>query len=326
LEHLARQSADPRLWEVVVVDNASTDSTAQTALELWKELGEPAPLKVVREDKPGLSHARMRGVAEARYETIGFVDDDNWLQHDWVRLAACTMADNLEIGLLGSGNIEPVFEHPVPEWISGFAPMLACGSALGDTLMTLAPGGAVAGAGMVTRKCVFEGMQQRYGKFLSSDRKGASTSSGGDIEFAYVASILGWKIAKEPALRMQHFIPGARTREAYLAKLIRSIGEAANGLDPLRRVARFSTTSRPSRALLLSYWRLLCGQCLTTIRSAAVAILSLVSGKSPGPRLQFIGDFQRICHLLGFWSGYHSNARAALAFAYRAMQTKTRQS
>jgi hypothetical protein len=311
LEHLARQDADSSSWEVVVVDNASTDSTAQTALELWKEFGEPAPLKVVREDKPGLSHARTRGVAEARYETIGFVDDDNWLDPRWVCLAAQIMAENPQIGLLGSGNIEPVFEHQVPEWVNKFAPMLACSSMPGDALQVIVRGGTVAGAGMVTRKTIFRDMRERYGNFQTTGRKGASTASGEDIEFAYVVSILGWKIARHPGLRMRHFIPNGRIRPDYLRKLLVSIGQAANLLHPLRR---FATSGGTPASAFLSYGGLIVASVVYGCGETWRAI-GWGRGSTEHDRMVAAGRKAQLAHLLGCFAEYRAGFRKAQRFA-----------
>ncbi len=48
LTHLAAVQVPPGMsWEVLVVDNASTDDTAARAAELWAQVGAPAPLRVL---------------------------------------------------------------------------------------------------------------------------------------------------------------------------------------------------------------------------------------------------------------------------------------
>ena len=60
ISHLKRQSTDKRLdWEVIVIDNASTDSTARVARECWGDDG-PAPMRIIHEPRLGLVHARER--------------------------------------------------------------------------------------------------------------------------------------------------------------------------------------------------------------------------------------------------------------------------
>ena len=78
LAHLAAQQISPKLaWEVIVVDNASNDGTAEVAMKAWPE-DAPVKLHVVHESQLGLSNARWRGFSQARYEVVSFIDDDNW--------------------------------------------------------------------------------------------------------------------------------------------------------------------------------------------------------------------------------------------------------
>ena len=73
LKHLAEQQVPQDLnWEVIVVDNNSTDHTAEVAKDLWVQYGSPVNLKVVPEWNPGLSNARKKGVYEAKGEIIMF--------------------------------------------------------------------------------------------------------------------------------------------------------------------------------------------------------------------------------------------------------------
>ena len=72
------------LWEVIVIDNASADNGSEVALAYWSS-EVPVPLRVVREERLGLSYARERAFAEAIYPIVLFVDDDNWLNSNWVR-------------------------------------------------------------------------------------------------------------------------------------------------------------------------------------------------------------------------------------------------
>ncbi|MGI9149611.1 MAG: glycosyltransferase [Chloroflexota bacterium] len=68
-------------YEVVVVDNApTTDATA----EVSRSYSEAANVRYIREDRPGLSHARNRGVAAANGDIIAFTDDDAMPDSQWL--------------------------------------------------------------------------------------------------------------------------------------------------------------------------------------------------------------------------------------------------
>lgn len=71
-------------WEVLLVDNNSTDNTIGLAKRIWKG---DAELRIVHEERQGTGYAKLRGMQEARYFYIGIVDQDNWLDEDWMQKA-----------------------------------------------------------------------------------------------------------------------------------------------------------------------------------------------------------------------------------------------
>jgi GT2 family glycosyltransferase len=68
-------------WEVIVVNNRSTDDT--DAVVLGQRF--PAPLWLVHEEKPGVAAARNAGIAVARGRHIVLVDDDILVESDFLR-------------------------------------------------------------------------------------------------------------------------------------------------------------------------------------------------------------------------------------------------
>jgi glycosyltransferase involved in cell wall biosynthesis len=69
-------------WELVVVNNGSTDHTADVLEEFGRQV--PFPLRVVSEPVAGLSRARNAGVRAARGEIVVFTDDDCYVRPDLV--------------------------------------------------------------------------------------------------------------------------------------------------------------------------------------------------------------------------------------------------
>jgi glycosyltransferase involved in cell wall biosynthesis len=69
-------------WEIVLVDNGSTDDTAQV-IESQKALM-PAPVKSIQEMVPGLGRARNAGIKAASGDIIVFTDDDCYPNEDWL--------------------------------------------------------------------------------------------------------------------------------------------------------------------------------------------------------------------------------------------------
>src|SRR5262245_41018784 len=85
LKHIAMQNVpDSILWEVIIVNNNSTDETEKVAISEWSRYHLSVPFKVVNESKPGLNFARKKGVENAGFSLLLFCDDDNWLDEDYL--------------------------------------------------------------------------------------------------------------------------------------------------------------------------------------------------------------------------------------------------
>jgi glycosyltransferase involved in cell wall biosynthesis len=230
LAHLARQRATGIPWEVIVVDNASTDGTAEVARRLWPELP-PAPLRIVRESRLGLSYARQRGLAEARYELVSFVDDDNWVCSGWVQTAHEIMASHPDVGACGGFN-EAEFETPaVPQWFQeyqGCYSVGAQGSAPGDVTWTR---DWLWGAGLTVRQSAWRALADAGFRPRLVDRRGVALTSGGDHELCAALRLAGWRLWYDPRLCLMHFLPSFRLTWKYLRRLHRGSGPATVGLD-----------------------------------------------------------------------------------------------
>ena len=81
LESLAAQTLSPRDYEILVVDNASTDETPQIVHGLSEEI---ANLRYIREEHLGLSRARNTGAAAASTPYIAYMDDDARAEPNWL--------------------------------------------------------------------------------------------------------------------------------------------------------------------------------------------------------------------------------------------------
>ncbi|MCK4747269.1 MAG: glycosyltransferase family 2 protein, partial [Bacteroidales bacterium] len=225
LDHLNRQILEDHIpWEVVVVDNASGDRTAEVARDLWKRTD--AGMKVVSEPNPGLSHARMKGIAESSYDIISFIDDDNWVESGWIQKVYHIMNNDPKIGIMG-GHGEAVFESDPPEWFEKFQSAYAVGSD-GKTTGKQRDK-RIKGAGMNMRRESWEFLNSNGFEFLQSDRKGSALSSGGDIELCLAFLLAGFDLYYDDDLRFYHYMPAGRLTWEYLLKLYGAFGRA----DPI---------------------------------------------------------------------------------------------
>lgn len=267
LRHLASQTGiRPDQWEIILVDNNSTDATGKLARDIWSQFQTNVTFRVVPEQKPGQLYARLTGVREAHAELVAFVDDDNWLATTWLQNAMNIMAAHPDVGVLG-GSIEPHYEHEPPEWIKSMESALACGTVSESHQQIFERGGLVAGAGCVVRKACYTAVLEKFGRFEQAGRTGLALSGGDDIEMLYKIQMVGFKVMKSGRLRLKHFIPDTRTTIQYHIQLTKGTAVAAIALDPLRRTV--CGQKHPS----LWYYRLLVGFFASFLRSAPVAIL-----------------------------------------------------
>ena len=82
LESLINQTTDKELFEVLIIDNNSTDDTKRIALDFC---GKNTNFKYIFEEKQGLSHARNRAIDEAKGTYIAYIDDDAIADKEWVK-------------------------------------------------------------------------------------------------------------------------------------------------------------------------------------------------------------------------------------------------
>ena len=100
--------------EIILVDNHSTDNTKY----VFEEIARPhrSNWKYVFEEKEGISHARNRGVREAKGEIIAFTDDDVIVDKYWIQNICKAFEENSDVVCVG-GKILPIWEIPKPEWL-----------------------------------------------------------------------------------------------------------------------------------------------------------------------------------------------------------------
>jgi cellulose synthase/poly-beta-1,6-N-acetylglucosamine synthase-like glycosyltransferase len=226
LAHLKAQGPSPVPWELLVINNASTDDTGNVARSCWGEA--TVPFRVVEESTLGLQSARQRGFREAKYDFIAFVDDDNWVASDWVQVAYEALASEPSMGAVGS-ICDPVFEVAPPEWFGEFHSIYAI-ITHADLENTLQPA-FLHGAGLCIRKQARTQLIQGGFRHLLAGRVGKRLTGGEDTELTSAIRLAGWKIRVEPRLRLQHFMPAQRLRWEYLRRLERGYAASQALLD-----------------------------------------------------------------------------------------------
>lgn len=316
LRCIMRQQTAPGLtWEVVVVDNASTDNTADIARSTWERTD--VALRVVAEPVPGLSHARLRGFQSARADLLAFVDDDNWLDDGWIDLALQTMREHPEVGICGGVN-RAAFEGPEPAWFARHAASFAVGEQSGQAGDVTAKD-CLYGAGMIIRRPAWDDLHRARFQLLNSGRKGTALSSGEDTEIQLGLCLLGrWRIWYEPRLTAQHCMTAGRMTWTYLRRLYRGLGRSGVVCELYEvEIEHRRRGHRADDHRMHLLWRF-----LTTLRALAPHLGSLVRGQfSPleGSESMLLAE-HRFGKLTALWDSRRDHAawrRYVATFGHR---------
>lgn len=220
----------PDLWELVVVDNRSDGPVVERIDLSWC-----LTARIVREEKLGLTHARLRGIREATGELLVFVDDDNVLDPDFLETALHTAEENPFLGSW-SGQCRPGFEAPPPEWTRRYWGNLCIREFAQDVWSNLPrlPDTMPCGGGLCVRRNValrYLHLHESGKRTLQFDRTGKSLMSGGDNDLAACACDLGLGVGLIASLKLTHLIPPERLTVDYLARLAEGIHYSSALLD-----------------------------------------------------------------------------------------------
>lgn len=228
LKHLSQQETPENLlWEIILVNNASTDNTVAFASEVWKSFNRNDNIfRIAEELKPGQMHARKKGVNEASYECIIFCDDDNWLGKEYVFHAYKTLLKDDNIGAAGGQNLPVTNADEYPDWWEPYKDKYALGIPAKES-GDVSHRGFVLGAGLVTRRSLFlQAFNEKYPSLLNG-RNGESLSTGDDFEYCKRILLWGYSLYYEEKLILEHFIPKERLTIAYRDRLMKGIEEAS---------------------------------------------------------------------------------------------------
>ena len=230
LQALLGQTLAPDRWELLLIDNKS-----KTPLEGRTDLSWHPHSRIVREETLGLTPARLRGIAEAGGDLLVFVDDDNVLDSDYLKVAYDIGNERPWLGAW-SGQCLGEFEESPPEWTRRYWGNLAIREFDKEVWSNLPrlPETMPLGAGMVVRREVarhYLTLNTTGRRAIQFDRTGESLISGGDNDLAACACALGLGVGLTPRLKLRHLIAPNRLSVDYLERLAEGISYSSVLLD-----------------------------------------------------------------------------------------------
>ncbi|MGC9526206.1 MAG: hormogonium polysaccharide biosynthesis glycosyltransferase HpsE [Limnospira sp.] len=214
LEKLRSQTGTEEIdWEILVVDNNSSDETAKVVRELQSTWNLQVPLKYVFERRQGLTYARTRGIEETEGQFIGFLDDDNFPNSDWVLQAYLFGNQYPKAGIYG-GQIHAVYQTEPPENFKRIEHLVLAMRESDEQPFRFNPEllQLPSGAGLVLR---------RKALLESIDLECIASISRGDNDYELSLYLYknGWEIWYNPTLHVDHLIPPERLEKKYVLSL-----------------------------------------------------------------------------------------------------------
>ncbi len=223
LTQLRNQAGSDRIrWEVLVIDNNSSDHTAEVVKDMQTDWPQDWPLRYCFEPRLGLAIARQRAIKEAQGQLVGFLDDDNLASPSWVAAVYAFGQAHPQAGAYGGRTLGD-YETKPPENFERIAPFLAIIDR-GDQPRLYEPQRKVLppGAGLVVRKQAW--LENVPVNCVLQGRATGLSLPGEDLEVLLHIQRAGWEIWYNPAMKIHHRIPRQRLEKNYLVKLCRGIG------------------------------------------------------------------------------------------------------
>ena len=220
LRSLNNQTAPKDSFEVVVVDNASTDSTEVDCNQLIPQL-QNVNIRFVQEWKPGASIARNTGATLASSPLLCFMDDDAVAYPNFVEAILTFFTTHPNAVGMG-GRIIPLFIPEKPSWMSTYVSSLVGNFNYSTSIVEFSQGQFPFESNMTVRTDLFRevgGFSEQLPGVIGSVRIGGE---GKDLCMRLTAK--GGKIYFDPNAIVDHVVETSKLTRAYLRNVAEGVG------------------------------------------------------------------------------------------------------
>ena len=219
LDSLLKQSLSYDQFEIVLVNNNSTDQTEIISKAFEAQHPEVNFLYFVEKNQ-GLSHARNRGILESKGDYIAFVDDDAYLCKDYLKEVVEYMDAQSETDAIG-GKILLQFEGTRPKWANKYLDPLWAAYNAGEEIVLFKNDSYPIGCNMAFRSSVFE----KIGNFnVNLGRVGKNLAGGEEKDMFMRMYQKNMKVAYLPKAYVYHNIPESRMTKEFIRKQAIGVG------------------------------------------------------------------------------------------------------
>ncbi|MEB3342539.1 hormogonium polysaccharide biosynthesis glycosyltransferase HpsE [Okeania sp.] len=209
-------------WEVIVVDNNSSDNTSEIVQDYQSRFSEFVSIKYFFEHQQGAAFARLKAIKEAKSNYIGFLDDDVLPTENWISAAYAFCQTHPQAGAIG-GQIHGDFEVELPPEYKEVYPFLSIREH-GSKPLLFEPNRLnlpTTASLVISKKAWNESVPDRL---TLSGRVGSSMVASEDYELLLYIYKNGWEIWYNPEMESYHKIPAHRLEKDYLLSLSRACG------------------------------------------------------------------------------------------------------
>jgi glycosyltransferase involved in cell wall biosynthesis len=211
LRALTRQTLASSLYEVIVVDNGSSDDTPSVAASFCQH----ANFCYVREEKTGLAIARNTGIGLSSGDIVAFTDDDAEPEASWLqRILARFREHPRDVGIVG-GDVIPVWETARPEWLTDdLLRPLSAGLRWSTEPRLLRDGEWLVEVNAAYSKWVLA----QIGGFPEHLGRAGEILLSGEGGVDRLIRRAGFKLYYDPAILVRHHIPASRLTRAWFRR------------------------------------------------------------------------------------------------------------
>lgn len=222
LRSLSLQTLPKELWEVVVVNNNSTDTTAEVVGE-FAAAHPDLNIRLVEESRQGLSWARNKGIEVSEGEYIAIIDDDEVACPELLEVYWEFLNSHPQVVAAG-GRITPRYPAGRPSWLSKISERPIAGTLnLGEEERIFPEGKYFGGGNMCLRRTAIE----RYGVFDTNlGRRGNKLLGGEEKELYMRYKCSGESVYYLPKAEIYHIISPERLTKSYFKAVCFRVGQS----------------------------------------------------------------------------------------------------
>jgi GT2 family glycosyltransferase len=283
LDSLVGERLPQDRWEVIAVDNNSTDDT----FDILRSYGDRLPIVPLRHPVPGKSGAVNKAIEHARGELVIFTDDDIEADPDWLAAMVACAAEHPDYGVFG-GRIVPDWERdPSGEPFLRWIPMGSTFAVIDETVSGPCEPDKIWGPNTAIRRALLD-VGIRYREDIGP-LPGGLFAMGEDSEIVLRLARAGVKTYRCAEAAVRHLVPASSMTEEWVQRRAERLGYGMPAVFPERVPPGLRLGGVP-----LETW----------MESAAWSLRSAVLAPLPSSRLRFWAIWKR-----NYMRGYRAGIR-----------------